>query len=141
MPAGEYQEQNARDQSAPEPSDDDQGAVPRYAIHRSIWFRRRGAIPVPGELLSISEKGALARVERSNDRFTPPWPLYLRHGDEVWLYNVINEPLNCWVVAVERDVVRLRLFKDAGVLPDLRSLIDRFAIAETLDAGATKDSS
>lgn len=139
MPAGEYQDQNETDRSAPEPANDDSRIVPRYAIRRSIWFRRRGAIPVPGELLNISEKGALARVDRSNDRYTPPWPLYLRHGDELWLYNVIDDPLNCWVVGVEQGIVRLRLFNDASLLPDLRSLIHRLAMAELRDVDGKKE--
>ena len=101
----------------------DRREAPRYAFRRAIWFRRRGALPAPGFLLNISERGALTEVTRPAESDVIPWPLHLRHGDELWLYNVIKDPLCCWVVAVEREHIRLRLFNDIDVLADLRVLI------------------
>jgi hypothetical protein len=103
----------------------DRREVPRYAFRRAVLFRRRGALPSPGVLLNISERGALVQVEKPTESDLIPWPLFLRHGDELWLYKVIKDPLACWVVAVERDHVRLRLFTDAEVLPELRALISK----------------
>ncbi|WP_146101822.1 hypothetical protein [Rhodopila globiformis] len=97
----------------------------RIVVDRPIWFRRRGALPAPGRLLKISERGAIAQVDRAGSPNGICWPLYLRHGDEVWLTDVIDDPLACWVVAVERDLVRLRLMYDAGLLPELRAFMSR----------------
>jgi hypothetical protein len=101
----------------------DRRETPRYAFRRAIWFRRRGALPASGFLLNISERGALTEVTRPAESDVIPWPLHLRHGDELWLYNVIKDPLCCWVVAVEREHIRLRIFNDIDVLADLRALI------------------
>jgi hypothetical protein len=84
-------------------------------------------VPAPGLLLNISERGALAQVQTTKAD-AAPWPMHLRQGYELWLSNVIPEPLFCWVVAVERDLVRLRLLNDESVLPDLRALIAQLAL-------------
>jgi hypothetical protein len=101
----------------------DRRETPRYAYRRAIWFRRRGVLPASGFLLNISERGALTEVTRPADSDVIPWPLHLRHGDELWLYNVVKDPLCCWVVAVEREHIRLRIFNDIDVLAELRALI------------------
>jgi hypothetical protein len=101
----------------------DRRESPRYALRRAIWFRRRGVLPAAGFLLNISERGALTEVTRPPDSDIIPWPLHLRHGDELWLYNVIKDPLPCWIVAVERENIRLRIFHDIDVLAELRALI------------------
>jgi hypothetical protein len=97
----------------------------RIMVDRAIWFRRRGAIPAPGRLLNISERGALAQVDQAAAPDGICWPLHLRHGDELWLTDVIDDPLECWVVSVERDLIRLRLMYDAGLLPELRAFMSR----------------
>jgi hypothetical protein len=109
------------------PNREEMRAAPRYTLRRSIWFRARGALPAPGLLLNISERGALAQFDAAKAAENASWPLRLRHGDELWLYNVIPEPLCCWVVSVERDLIRLRLFSDTDVLPALRKLIMHLA--------------
>src|SRR5689334_13474652 len=102
----------------------------RVSVNRTIWFRRRGALPARALLLSISEQGALAQADLSDSSDRATWPLHLRHGDELWLSDVIGDPLPCWVVAVEQGLIRLRLTYDAGLLPDLRAFMARSASGE-----------
>ena len=130
MSTGENLRRADNDSLVPEPSSRiERREAPRYALRRAIWFRRRGAIPASGQLLNISERGALTQVDKREDSDVIPWPLHLRHGDEVWLYNVVKDPLHCWVVAVERDLVRLRIYNDEDVLPDLRALIANLVVS------------
>jgi hypothetical protein len=104
-------------------------------MRRPIWFRRRSALPAPGILLNLSERGALVQLDRDRLADAPPWPLYLRHGDEIWLSEILRDPLASWVVSVERDLVRLRLINDAGILQDLRAFLSHVARLNTATAG------
>jgi hypothetical protein len=102
----------------------------RVSVNRTIWLHRRGALPAPGLLLNISEQGALAQADLSASPDRVTWPRHLRHGDELWLSDVVGDPLPCWVVAVEQDLIRLRLTYDAGLLPELRIFMARSASGE-----------
>jgi hypothetical protein len=102
----------------------------RVSVNRTIWLHRRGALPAPGLLLNISEQGALAQADLSASPDRVTWPRHLRHGDELWLSDVVGDPLPCWVVAVEQDLIRLRLTYDAGLLPELRTFMARSASGE-----------
>jgi hypothetical protein len=112
----------------------------RYSLRRPVYFRRRGAMPAPGFLLNISERGALVQVEKAAGSDLIPWPLFLRHGDELWLCNVIREPLACWIVALEHDLIRLRLFMDTDTQPALRELIFKLDIERTASIGGSRKS-
>lgn len=100
-------------------------AATSYKIETAILFRRRGFLPAPGFLINITESGALTRIGPTESNGVPPWPLHLRHGDELWLSNILEDPLYYWVLEIEGDLLRLRLFRDTGVLPSLRALIAR----------------
>ncbi|HQT75710.1 MAG TPA: hypothetical protein PLD10_01565 [Rhodopila sp.] len=77
----------------------------------------------------------MARVDKPESPYAVAWPLYLRHGDELWLWDVLEDPLACWVVAVERDLVRLRIINDAGILPELRAFLSHVARHNVSTAG------
>ncbi len=96
-----------------------------YKIETAILFRRRGFTPAPGFLINLSESGALTRINLTDIDGASPWPLHLRHGDELWLSNVLDDPLYYWVMEIEGELLRLRLFRDTGILPSLRALIAR----------------
>jgi hypothetical protein len=102
----------------------------RLLVNQTIWFRRRGALPARGLLLNISERGAVAQADPSGSPDHATWPQHLCHGDELWLSDVIGDPLPCWVVAVEQGLIRLRLMHDADLLPKLRAFMARSGSGE-----------
>ena len=79
---------------------------------------------------------AQAHLSEARDRIC--WPLYLRHGDELWLVDVIGEPIRCWVVAVERDLVRVRLMYDAGLVPEIRAFVAHSACLDDMSDNGTR---
>jgi hypothetical protein len=102
-------------------------ASPRYAIRQAIRFTRTGASPAPGSLVNISQSGALGRVKYPEKSLIPPWPLHLRHGDELWVADLIDLPLRCWVIDVEIGLIRMHFYNDRKARPLLHALIARLA--------------
>jgi len=121
-PADNQQEPDA---IAPPAADTAVPPLANYKIETAILFRRRGFLPAPGFLVELSESGALARINLADIGGAEPWPLHLRHGDELWLSNILDDPLYYWLMEIEGDLLRLRLFRDTGILPSLRALIAR----------------
>lgn len=97
-------------------------AAPRVRLVRNVLIRRRGEIPTPGTLIDLSETGAAVRIEPHTDIFEGVWPFKLANGDDIWLTALLEDPVECWVVAVYRDVLRIRFARDDGLRIRLRAL-------------------
>ena len=109
----------------------DERASPRYAITKPIRFTRKGHAPAPASLVNLSEAGALARIKApvrpSEDAMIPPWPLRLNSGDELWLVDLIELPLPCWVIETELGLIRVHIYHDRRTREPLQTLIANLA--------------
>jgi hypothetical protein len=109
----------------------DARASPRYAINQTIRFARAGRAPAPASLVNLSEGGALARIKAQpvGAPEAAPWPLHLSHGDELWLLDLIELPLPCWLIEAEVGLIRVHVYDDLRTREPLRALIARLAAA------------
>jgi hypothetical protein len=108
----------------------EQRGAPRQNLERDVLIRRRGDLPVPGQLMNVSETGAAVRIRPPAQPATGVWPFYLSNGDEVWLTGLIDDPVTCWVIAVDHDVLRLRFAHDSAIRPHIRALIQGRGLPE-----------
>jgi len=95
----------------------------RIKVERNVLIRRRGEIPTPGTLMNISETGAAVRIEPLPDIFEGVWPFHLANGDDIWLTELLKDPLEAWVIGVNRDVLRVRFVQDERLRQSLRVLV------------------
>jgi hypothetical protein len=109
----------------------EQRGAPRHNVERDILIRRRGELPAPGRLMNISETGAAVRIRPPTQPATGLWPYYLSNGDDVWLTALIDDPVTCWVIAVDHDVLRLRFAHDSAIRPQIRALIQGRDVPKT----------
>jgi hypothetical protein len=109
----------------------DERASPRYAITRAIRFTRKGHAPAPASLVNLSEGGALARIKApirpAEEAIIPPWPLRLSTGDELWLVDLIEPPLPCWLIETELGLIRVHIYHDRKTRQPLQALIAHLA--------------
>ena len=110
---------------------------PRYGINRAIWFQQPGKMPVAGSVTNISMTGALARVTAVRRDDVIFWPSLLSGGDEIWVSGLLNNPICCWVVAVDNDVLRLRFLLDTKERHQLQNAIAVWA--QAMSAGKSVD--
>jgi hypothetical protein len=109
----------------------DARASPRYAISQAIRFTRKGHVPAPASLVNLSEGGALARIRGNafGGAIAPPWPLRLKPGDELWMVDLIELPLPCWLIEAGVGLIRVHIYHDDMTRTPLRALIARLAAA------------
>jgi hypothetical protein len=109
----------------------DARASPRYAISQAIRFTRKGHVPAPASLVNLSEGGALARMRGNafGGAIALPWPLRLRPGDELWMVDLIELPLPCWLIEAGVGLIRVHIYHDDMTRTPLRALIARLAAA------------
>jgi hypothetical protein len=107
----------------------DARAGPRYAITQAIRFTRKGHAPARASLVNLSEGGALARIKvrASEEAIIPPWPLRLSHGDELWMVDLIELPLPCWLIETGVGLIRVHIYHDRRTHEPLQALIARLA--------------
>jgi len=105
----------------------DRRGAPRYAIERDVWVRRRGQLPAAAALINISKSGAAVRLRRVATAFGMTWAFCLRSGDEVHLSGLIDDPVACWVVAEDGDVLRVRFLLDDGTRAAVNNLVARLS--------------
>jgi hypothetical protein len=107
----------------------DARASPRYAITQAIRFTRKGHAPAPALLVNLSEGGALARIKvrAPEEAIVPPWPLRLSHGDELWMVDLIELPLPCWLIETGVGLIRVHIYHDRRTHEPLQALIARLA--------------
>jgi hypothetical protein len=109
----------------------DARASPRYAFSQAIRFTRKGHVPAPASLVNLSEGGALARMRGNafGGAIALPWPLRLRPGDELWMVDLIELPLPCWLIEAGVGLIRVHIYHDDMTRTPLRALIARLAAA------------
>jgi hypothetical protein len=98
----------------------DRRAAPRHDVDYAVSFRRRGLAPVAGTVINISRGGAAVRVHGWHIPVPSPWPIRLKHGDEVWLADLLEEPIACWVVGIEEGVLRVHFTQNEATRRKLR---------------------
>jgi hypothetical protein len=101
--------------------------APRYAMERDVWVRHRRHLPAAATLINISYSGAAVRLRRVARVIGMTWVFCLRSGDEVHLSGLIDDPVACWVVAEDGDVLRVRFLPDDGTRPAMDDLVARLA--------------
>jgi hypothetical protein len=110
----------------------DARASPRYVTNQAIRFVRKGHAPAPASLVNLSEVGALARIKapfRAPEAATiPPWPLRLSPGDELWLVDLIELPLSCWLIEAAVGLIRVHIHNDRRTRTPLQALLARLAV-------------
>ena len=102
-------------------------AAPRYSIERDVWVRHRGHLPAAATLINISKSGAAVRLRRVAIAIGMSWAFCLRSGDEVHLSGLIDDPVACWVVAEDDDVLRVRFLLDNATRVAVNSLVARLS--------------
>ncbi len=102
----------------------EQRGAPRHNLERDVLIRRRGELARAGKLMNISETGAAVRVQPPTDLATGLWPYNLSNGDDVWLTELLDDPVSCWVIGVNHDVLRVRFAHDDTIRPQIRALIE-----------------
>jgi hypothetical protein len=98
----------------------DRRGAPRHEVDYAVWIKRRGLVPVAGTMINISRSGAAIRVHGWHVPVPGPWPIRLNHGDEVWLTDLLDQPLSCWVIAIEEGVMRVHFTLDEATRHELR---------------------
>ena len=109
--------------ASPEQMGSERRGLPRSKVERNVLIRRRGEIPTPGTLINISETGAAVRIEPLPDIFEGVWPFHLANGDDIWLTELLSDPLEAWVIGVNRDILRVRFVLDDRLRQGLRVLL------------------
>jgi hypothetical protein len=107
----------------------DARASPRYAISQAIRFTRKGHAPAPASLVNLSEGDALARIKgrAPEEAIVPPWPLRLSSSDELWMVDLIELPLPCWLIETGVGLIRVHIYHDHKTREPLQALIARLA--------------
>jgi hypothetical protein len=103
--------------------------APRYAVHRTIWLRRSRLLPASGSLLDISASGAAIRITIQNREDSALWPLHLTNGDEIQISGLLDDPVACWIVAVDEDRLRVRFSLDEPMRDLLRQAIQTWSLS------------
>jgi hypothetical protein len=73
--------------------------------------------------VNISISGAAVRILGWSLAAHETWLTRLSHGDELRLAGLLDDPLLCWVIAVEQGVLRVRFLRDDGLRQKLRVLV------------------
>jgi hypothetical protein len=107
----------------------DARASPRYATSQAIRFTRKGHAPAVASLVNLSEGGALARIKvrAHEEEVIPSWPLRLKPGDELWMVDLIELPLPCWLIEAGVGLIRVHIYHDEKTRKPLQALIARLA--------------
>lgn len=90
-------------------------------------MRHRGHLPAAATLINISKSGAAVRLRRAATAIGMTWAFCLRSGDEVHLSGLIDDPVACWVVAEDDNVVRVRFLLDDGTRVAVNKLVARLS--------------
>jgi len=84
---------------------------------------------IAGSLVNISISGCAVRVQMTAAG-KRSWPLHRSNGDEISLFGLLRQPVACWVVAVDNDIMRLRFLLDNGARDHLERAIAAWTEAE-----------
>ena len=70
---------------------------------------------------------ARIRGRAPEEAIIPPWPLRLKPGDELWMVDLIELPLPCWLIETGVGLVRVHIYHDQKTREPLQALIARLA--------------
>lgn len=105
------------------PAGADRRVAPRYTIQRSVLISSPRLPSVEGSLVNLSVTGCAVQVIRPRCSDYRSWPLTRRNGEEVSVFRVLISPIPCWIVAVEKNTLRLRFQLDAVMRQQLEQAI------------------
>ncbi|CAH2602205.1 conserved protein of unknown function [Rhodovastum atsumiense] len=111
---------------APGPAWKERRSAERYTFTRTVWLRRRDEVPDRATMKNVSRTGAAVQFRRGTGA-ADTWLAHLAQGDEVTLCNLVDQPVECWVVAVEDDILRLHFPPGQAADDTLHRLIEDFA--------------
>ena len=103
---------------------DDRRAARRYDENRPVTIVRDLCLPAQSFIVNISLTGAAIRVY--SGWYVPEmvgWVTKLKSGDDIWLSDLLTEPVFCWVVALDDGVLRVRFSLTEAARSQLRQLI------------------
>jgi hypothetical protein len=112
--------------TAPAPDSRERRSTAHCNMERPVEIRRPGtASGAVGTILDVSLTGAVVRLP---DDMAPEHELFeLDQGDEIALSGLVAIPLDCWAVARDGHVLRLRFFPMPDAEARLQNLIERLA--------------
>jgi hypothetical protein len=103
---------------------DDRRAARRYDKNRPVTIVRDLCLSAQSFIVNISLTGAAIRVYSGwYIPETVDWVTKLKSGDDIWLSDLLPEPVFCWVVALDDGVVRVRFSLTEAARSQLRQLI------------------
>lgn len=100
-------------------------AAPRYDIDRKVLVFCDGADPRQAVSLNVSKLGVALRVEGATP--APATGADFEAGDQVIVQNLVDLPVECWVVAFSDDILRLRFVASPAANMQIRKLVDGIA--------------
>ena len=112
----------------------DRRGAPRYKIERTVWIVSPRLPSVEGVLVNLSLTGCAVRVPQLSSR--RPWPLSRISGDELSLWQLLRDPVPCWVVAVDQYILRLRFQLNATMRLQLEQAISNWADRKPENSGS-----
>jgi hypothetical protein len=92
----------------------------RHDVDLEVTLSGRGRISMPALLFNISRSGAAIRIHGVHVPVPEPWPVRLKHGDELWVLGVLDDPIFCWVVAVDSGILRVHFSLEEDMQLELR---------------------
>ena len=101
------------------PALDRRGAT-RFDVDVEVTLSARGRIPMTALVFNLSRSGAAIRIHGVHVPVPEPWPVRLKHGDELWVAGVVDDPIFCWVVTTENGVLRVHFALEDDMLAKLR---------------------
>jgi hypothetical protein len=93
----------------------------RQSAFIPVLIGLRGQPPLAGSVINISLNGAAIRINEWN----AAWLISLDQSDEMWLAGLLEVPVICWVVIVEKDVIRVHFAWDHEFRNQLQELIGK----------------
>jgi hypothetical protein len=99
----------------------------RFPIRRNVWVRHTGRLPAAGMLINVSRTGAAIQLRHTTNAMVAAWVFHLKNGEEVHLSGLLDEPVACWIVAIDDDLLRVRFLADAATRAQLDSLLTQIS--------------
>lgn len=115
----------------PAPSGKDPRTAPRYDIERNVVVFDGATEPRHAVALNLSKLGVALRVGAP-----PPEHAHraaFESGDQVIVQNLVDLPVECWVVAYSDNILRLRFVAGPAASMQIRKLVD--GIAASVETG------
>jgi hypothetical protein len=99
----------------------------RFPIRRNVWLRHSGRLPAGGTLINVSRTGAAIQLRHTANAMVAAWAFHLKNGEEVYLSGLLDDPVACWIVALDNDLLRVRFLADAATRVRLDGLLTQIS--------------